>query len=80
VALRAAGLVAGGQRGEGLLREAIEVLGGPDNRLEQARARADLGALLRRSNSWVEARQVLRQAVDAAHRAGAEPLAGQAET
>ena len=35
-------------RGEELLREAIEVLGGPDNRLEQARALADLGALLRR--------------------------------
>src|SRR5208282_4882517 len=38
VALRAAGLVAGGRRGEALLREAIEVLAGPDTRLEQARA------------------------------------------
>jgi DNA-binding CsgD family transcriptional regulator len=80
VALRAAGLVAGGQRGEALLREAIEVLAGPDTRLEQARALADLGALLRRNNRRVEARLVLRQAVDAAHHAGAEPLASRAET
>jgi DNA-binding CsgD family transcriptional regulator len=80
VALRAAALVAGGQRGEALLREAIEVLGGPDTRLEQARARADLGAVLRRSNRRVEARGMLRQAVDAAHRVGAEPLAVVAET
>jgi DNA-binding CsgD family transcriptional regulator len=80
VALRAAGLVAGGQRGETLLREAIEVLGRPDDRLEQARARADLGAVLRRSNRRVEARDMLRRAVEAAHRVGAAPLASRAET
>ena len=80
VALRAAGLVAGGPRGEALLGEAIEVLAGPDTRLEQARALADLGALLRRRNQRVEARQLLRQAVDTAHRLGAEPLARRAET
>ncbi len=80
VALRAAGLVAGGQRGEQLLREAIEVLSGPDHRLEQARALTDLGALLRRSNRRVEAREVLRQAVDAAHRVNAAPLAARAST
>jgi DNA-binding CsgD family transcriptional regulator len=79
VALRTAGLVADMQRGEELLREAIEVLGGPDNRLEQARALADLGALLRRGNRRVDARHLLRQAIDAAHRVGAEPLAHQAE-
>jgi DNA-binding CsgD family transcriptional regulator len=80
VALRAAGLVAGSTRGEDLLREAIEVLVGPDCRLERARALADLGALLRRSNRRVEARHLLRQALDAAHRVGAEPLAARAET
>jgi len=80
VALRAAGLVAGGHRGQALLREAIEVLAGPDTRLEQARALADLGALLRRSNHRVEARQLLRQAVDAAHHLGAGALAQRAET
>jgi DNA-binding NarL/FixJ family response regulator len=80
VAMRAAGLVAGGQRGEDLLREAIEVLAGPDTSLEQARALADLGAVRRRSNRRVEARHMLRQAADAAHRVGAEPLARRAET
>ncbi len=80
VALRAAGLVAGGHRGEALLREAIDVLAGPDTRLEHARALADLGAHLRRGNHRVEARQLLRQAVDAAHHLGAEPLALRAET
>jgi DNA-binding CsgD family transcriptional regulator len=79
VALRAAGLVAGGKRGEALLREAIEVLSGPDTRLEQARVLADLGAALRRSNRRVEAREMLRQAVDAAYRVGAEPIASRAE-
>ncbi len=80
VALRATGLVAGGGRGEALLREAIEVLSGPDTRLECARALADLGALLRRSNRRVEARQLLRQAVDIAHHLGADALAQRAET
>jgi DNA-binding CsgD family transcriptional regulator len=80
VALRAAGLVAGDRRGEDLLREAVEVLGGPDTSLEQARALADLGALLRRSNRRIEARHMLRQAADVARRVGATPLAGRAET
>ncbi len=80
VALRAAGLVAGGDRGEALLHEAIEVLAGPDTRLEQARALADLGALLRRSNQRAKARQLLRQAIDTAHHLGAEALALRAET
>jgi DNA-binding CsgD family transcriptional regulator len=80
VALRAAGLVAGGVQGEALLREAIEVLEGPHTRLEQARALADLGELLRRGDRRVEAREMLRRAVDAAHRAGARPLADRAET
>jgi DNA-binding CsgD family transcriptional regulator len=80
VALRAVGLVAGGQRGEALLREAIEMLARPDIRLEHARALADLGALLRRSNHRVDARQPLRQAADAAHHLGATALAQRAET
>jgi DNA-binding CsgD family transcriptional regulator len=80
VALRAAGLVAGARRGEPLLREAVEVLSGPDTRLEQARVLVDLGALARRKNQRVEARELLRQALDAAHRAGAAPLADLAET
>ncbi len=80
VALRAAGLVAGGDRGEALLREAIDALERADARLERARALADLGALLRRRNRRTEARELLREALDAAHRSGARPLAEQAET
>jgi DNA-binding CsgD family transcriptional regulator len=80
VALRAAGLVVGGPQGQTLLGEAIEVLAGPDTRLEHARAQADLGALLRRSNRRVEARRLLRPAVDTAHHLGAEALALRAET
>jgi DNA-binding CsgD family transcriptional regulator len=80
VALRAAGLVTGGEHGVQLLREAVELLEGPDMRLQQARTLTDLGAVLRRGNRRGEARQVLRRAVDAAHRAGARPLADRAET
>jgi DNA-binding CsgD family transcriptional regulator len=80
VATRAAGLVAGGDRGELLLREAIEVLERADARLERARALADLGAQLRRRNRRTEARDLLREALDVAHRARARPLAEQAET
>ena len=80
IALRAAGLVAGGHRGEVLLREAIDVLAGSDTCLEHARALTDLGALLRRANRRVEARELLRQAVDTAHHLGAAALAERAET
>jgi DNA-binding CsgD family transcriptional regulator len=80
VALRAAGLVAGGDRGEVLLREAVDVLAGSDSRLEHARALTDLGAFLRRANRRVEARELLRQAVDTAHHIGAAALAERAET
>jgi len=80
VALRAAGIVAGGDRGELLLREAIDAYEHGDAELERARAHADLGAMLRRRNRRTEARALLREALDAAHRAGARPLAEHAET
>jgi DNA-binding CsgD family transcriptional regulator len=80
VALRAAGLVAGGDRGEALLREAIAVLAGRDTRLEHARAQADLGAALCLRNRRADARDLLRQAIDTAHHLGAAALARQAET
>ena len=79
-AKRAAGVIAGGDRGASLLREAIEEFERGDARLERARALADLGALLRRRNRRTEARELLREALDAAQRAGAKPLAQQAET
>ena len=80
VALRAAGVVAGGDRGAALLREALEVLERAELRLENARALADLGAMLRRRNRRTEARGLLREALDTAYRAGARPLADYAET
>src|SRR4030095_15966322 len=72
--------VAGGDRGASLLREAIDALERGDAGLERARALADLGAMLRRRNRRTEARELLREALDTAHRAGARPLAAYAET
>jgi DNA-binding CsgD family transcriptional regulator len=80
VAMRAAGVVAGGDRGASLLREAIEAFERAGAQLERTRALADLGAMLRRRNRRTEARELLREALDAAHRAGARPLAEYAET
>jgi DNA-binding CsgD family transcriptional regulator len=80
VALRAAGLVKGGRDGERLLRESVDALERADATLERARALTDLAALLRRSNRRTEARELLRSALEIAHRAGARPLAARAET
>jgi len=80
VAQRAAGVIAGGDGGADLLRHAIDAFDQGDARLERARALADLGALLRRRNRRTEARELLREALDGAHRAGARPLAAYAET
>jgi DNA-binding CsgD family transcriptional regulator/tetratricopeptide (TPR) repeat protein len=79
-ASRAAGVVAGGERGERLLRGAIDSFEGAGARVERARALTDLGAMLRRRNRRTEARDFLREALDAAHRACAAPLAEYAET
>ena len=80
MASRAAGLVAGGNRGQELLREAIDAFERGDAKLERARALVDLGAMVRRRNRRTEARELLREALDAAHRVGAMRLAEQAET
>ena len=74
ISLRALGLVEGGQAGEQLLREAVEVLADSPARLEHARALVDLGALLRRDNRRSEARKLLREGVDLAHQCGATAL------
>jgi DNA-binding CsgD family transcriptional regulator len=79
-ALRAAGLVEGGQHGLALLEEAVEVLADSPAKLEHARARTELGAALRRSNRRAEAREHLRHAVELAMICGAAPLAARAET
>jgi DNA-binding CsgD family transcriptional regulator len=74
VALRAQGLVEGGEAGVDLLGEAVEVLSGSAAPLAHAHALADLGAALRRSRSRVRAREHLRAALDIAHRHGATAL------
>jgi DNA-binding CsgD family transcriptional regulator len=74
VSLRALGLVEGGDAGEQLLREAVDVLANSPARLEEARALIDLGALLRRGNSRSEARQFLRQGIELANRCAGTAL------
>jgi DNA-binding CsgD family transcriptional regulator len=80
VAKRAAGLVAGGEEGELLLREAVDAFEGGSAVLERARALTDLGSMLRRRNRRTEARELLREALDAAHRLYATQLSRRAET
>jgi DNA-binding CsgD family transcriptional regulator/DNA-binding transcriptional ArsR family regulator len=67
-------------RGDGipLLRHAIECLERAPAPLELARARVELGSALRREGHRVEAREHLRRGLEAAHRAGAAPLAARA--
>jgi DNA-binding CsgD family transcriptional regulator len=75
VALRAAGLVEGGERGTDLLREAVDVLRRSPARLELARVQCDLGASLRRGGRRSDAIKPLREALDGAVRCGAILLA-----
>src|SRR5215469_15336751 len=78
IALRARGMLEGGQRGLRDLREAVEVLAASDARLEHARALVELGAALRRANQRATAREPLRAGLDLAHRCGAVRLAERA--
>ncbi|HEY6006179.1 MAG TPA: AAA family ATPase [Anaeromyxobacter sp.] len=80
IALRAAGLVEGGRRGIERLRQAVRVLEGSGARLEHARAMADLGAALRRAGQRTESREILRPALDLAHRCGALALTERTRT
>ena len=80
VALRAAGLAEGGRRGIELLRQAERVLGSSGARLEHARAMTDLGAALRRAGQRAESREILRPALDLAHRCGALALTERTRT
>ena len=74
MALRAAGVVEGGTRGLELVCEAVELLAPSPARLEHARALADLGVLLQAEGRRSDARGVLRQALELAHRCGAGAL------
>jgi DNA-binding CsgD family transcriptional regulator len=70
----------GRERGERLLRGAVEAFERSGAKLERARALVDLGAMLRRRNRRTQAKEVLRDALDAAHRGGALRVAEEAET
>jgi len=78
VALRALGLIEGGERGLGLLQSAVELASGARAPLEHARALIELGAALRRANRRAAAREPLRGGLDLAFRMGASPLAERA--
>jgi DNA-binding CsgD family transcriptional regulator len=80
IALRVAGIVAGGTPGLGLLEDAVAVLAGSPSRLEHARALIDLGAAQRRAGDRALARATLREGLDAAHHFGAGALAAVART
>jgi DNA-binding CsgD family transcriptional regulator len=74
MALRAAGLVEGGSGGIELLRQAVGVLEPSGARLEYTRAMCDLGMALRHAGRRAESIEILRQALDVAHRCGALAL------
>jgi DNA-binding CsgD family transcriptional regulator len=74
VALRALGVLAGGDAGVETLRESVATLRRCPSELEVARSLAVLGAGLRRANRRSEARDQLREAADLAQRCGGERL------
>ena len=80
VALRARGLIEGGNAGIASLQEAVDVLEGSASRLEFARALTDLGAALRRAGATSEARERIRLGLDVAAECGAAGLANRART
>ena len=77
-ALRTLGLVAGGAGGLEALRASVAALELAEGRLEHARSVLELGAALRRAGERAEARDVLREALDATARLGASGLADRA--
>jgi DNA-binding CsgD family transcriptional regulator len=73
-ALRALGLLRGGEEGIAGLRESVAAVRGAPTRLELARSLAELGAALRRGKQSTEAREHLREAAEVAQECGAERL------
>jgi DNA-binding CsgD family transcriptional regulator len=78
MALRAAGLVAGGDEAIVLLERAAQALDGRGIDLEYARVLVELGGLLHRRRAVDDARKRLRVGLDLAVRCGATLLAEQA--
>lgn len=78
VALRTAGLSAGGTQGLALLRESVASLEDTPAQLELARSRIELGAAVRRAGERSAAREPLREGMELAHICGAAALVGRA--
>lgn len=72
-------MLAGGERGIDLLRDAASTLERSPSRLEHARALTDLGAALRRTGRRADAREPLAVGLDLARACGAQRLADRAE-
>jgi DNA-binding CsgD family transcriptional regulator len=77
-ALRAVGVLEGGEQGLSALREAVAVLESSPGRLEFTRALVELGAALRRANQRALARRTLADALETARACGATRLAERA--
>jgi DNA-binding CsgD family transcriptional regulator len=78
VALRAAGLITGGEDGLEKLRESVESLAGSPSRLERARSTVALGGALRRAGRRAEARGVLKDGLALATQCSATALVDEA--
>jgi len=77
-ALRAAGIVAGGQEGVELLRESAAAVEHSPARYERIRSLTEYGAALRRAGHRRDAREPLREALELADRCGAQRTAARA--
>ena len=73
-ALRTAAELAGGDRGLALFRETLQILDGSPAALERAHALTGFGEALLAERHRVAARTPLREALELAHRCGAEAL------
>jgi DNA-binding CsgD family transcriptional regulator len=71
VALRALGVIEGGQIGLRLLRESLDALDGSEADLERMRSLVEYGAALRRAGKRIEAGRALGDALDLARDRGA---------
>jgi DNA-binding CsgD family transcriptional regulator len=80
IALRAQGLIAGGEQGLALLGESVEILRESPARLERAHSRVAYGAALRRAGRRAEARELLADGLELAIACGAQSLAVHART
>jgi len=74
IGLRCLGLCEGNEQGLAALGEAVEMLRRSPARLELGRALGSRGAALRRAGRLSDARALLREALDIAHRCGASAL------